>query len=94
MEKDCHFVWMWLQVGQKGIITDMENGQAIGGFGTVLEPGNHTTEMTTKLLHWRPMEIRTFGQTNRGIFFGQISVSYEHRKEQWIGACVSRIWNF
>ena len=27
---------------------DMENGQAIGGFGTYLEPGNHTTEMTNK----------------------------------------------
>ena len=26
----------------------MENGQAIGGFGTYLEPGNHTTEMTNK----------------------------------------------
>ena len=27
---------------------DMENGQAIGGFSTYLESGNHTTEMTTK----------------------------------------------
>ena len=26
----------------------MENGQAIGEFGTFLESGNHTTEMTTK----------------------------------------------
>ena len=28
----------------------MENGQAIGGFGTFLEPGHHTTEMTNKTL--------------------------------------------
>ena len=26
----------------------MENGQAIGEFGTFLESGNHTTEMTNK----------------------------------------------
>ena len=32
----------------------MENGQAIGEFGTFLESGNHTTEMTTKTFTLAP----------------------------------------
>ena len=73
---------------------DMENGQAIGGFGTFLEPGNHTTEMTTKTFTLAPNGNTDFWTDESWNFFGQISVSYEHRKEQWTGACVSRIWNF
>ena len=34
----------------------MENGQAIGGLSTYLEPGNHTTEMTNKTFTLAPME--------------------------------------
>ena len=36
---------------------DMENGQAIGGFGTFLESGNHTTEMTTKTFTVRTLVL-------------------------------------
>ena len=72
----------------------MENGQAIGEFGTFLESGNHTTEMTNKNFTLAPNGKTDFWTDESWNFFGQISVSYEHRKEQWTGACVSRIWNF
>ena len=72
----------------------MEHGQAIGGFGTFLEPGNHTTEMTNKTFTLAPNGKTDFWTDDLWIFFGQIKTSFEYWKELWIGAFVSRICNF
>ena len=50
----------------------MENGQAIGGFGTVLESGNHTTEMTTKTFTLAPNGKTDFWTDVSRIFLDKI----------------------